>query len=284
MRVDVQIVCKDRSSELGLLLQSLRTQTFQDFDIQLVDGSKFPDGRPRPITSHYYIQMLINRLKLEGHDVKYAYEGMPGVCAARNQCFERGKNPLVLRVDDDSVCEPDFVERLVKTITVDEYNDDNADRIGAVGCVVPPLANPDVERNSELFKKLSEIKISKDGEIEEIGDDLWATYKPNKIFEVDHLRSSFLMWRKVGEEIKVKWGSVYDTAYGLTGFREETDISLKMRMLGYKLLVDTAAINYHLHTPSGGVRAQDYGERVQAGEERLRRQVKKWHKEGELKI
>lgn len=271
-RIDIQICTKDRWAELGMLLQSLRTQTHCCWDIQIVDGSQ------TPMMQSNFIPHMLNRLKLEGHDVKIARDALPGVCSVRNQCHRMGSNPLVLRIDDDSVVQPDFIEQLLKAMPNEE--------IGAVGCVVPTLQGPPTVRNSELFKdrKMSKITIDKDGTITEIGDDLWAEYTEPGIFEVDHVRSSFMMWRDDADKIIEKYGELYDTAYGLTGFREETDVSLKLKMMGKKLLVNTAAIAFHLRTPSGGVRAPDYAERCAMGDERLRRQVKKWAKENKLQL
>jgi len=64
-RISIHITTKDRHSEVAILLQSLRTQTYQAFDIMLLD-----DGSGTPLTTHHPTMSLINRLKLENHKIK----------------------------------------------------------------------------------------------------------------------------------------------------------------------------------------------------------------------
>ena len=60
----VLINVKDRPSELALLLQSLRTQTFQNFDVMILD-----DCSGTPLVNYHFFNCLINRLKQENHKV-----------------------------------------------------------------------------------------------------------------------------------------------------------------------------------------------------------------------
>ena len=61
-QIVIHICTKDRPTEVALLLQSLRTQTFQDFNILILD-----DGSGVPITNYYFVQYMIQRLKLRGN-------------------------------------------------------------------------------------------------------------------------------------------------------------------------------------------------------------------------
>jgi hypothetical protein len=271
MRIDINICTKDRHSELALLLQSLRTQTIQDFDIQIVDGSQ------TPILTRDFVVYIINQLKLEGHKVTIEQEKLKGVCQARNQCFELGNNPLTVRIDDDSICKRNFLEKLIYSY----FNKADLVNEAVIGCIVPMMGVSLFKRNSNLFNKLSEIKINKDGNIEKIGDDLFTYYTSDKnLIEVDHVRSSFLFSRELGEKMIKKYGFLYDTGYGFVGFREESDFSLRAKMLGAKLYADVSAVCWHLQAQSGGVRTPEYVNAVQKGDERFKRQIKKWSKKG----
>ena len=64
-RLVIHICSKDRATEVALLLQSLRTQTFTDWNLLILD-----DASRVPLQQFYFINYLIQRLKLEGHDVK----------------------------------------------------------------------------------------------------------------------------------------------------------------------------------------------------------------------
>ena len=59
------------------------------------------------------------------------------------------------------------------------------------------------------------------------------------------------------------------------GFREEEIFSFKCVLMGFKLGVNTKAVNRHLLTPSGGERFNDAGELSKLNEEILCDWVKK---------
>ena len=92
-RITVQICCRDRHTEIALLMQSLRTQTFQDWDLLILDECGMP------IVTNYFCMSMINRLKLENHCVNvYKNDLSLGVCQARNKAIEVDffDNPFVL--------------------------------------------------------------------------------------------------------------------------------------------------------------------------------------------
>ena len=113
-RVTVHIATKDRHSECALLLQSLRTQTYQKFDILIVD-----DASGSPVSNCGFIMSLVNRIKFEGHKVRIIRNEMSyGVCFARNMCIDQDtfKNYFTCRLDDDCIIEQDYLERLIYVI------------------------------------------------------------------------------------------------------------------------------------------------------------------------
>jgi glycosyltransferase involved in cell wall biosynthesis len=78
-RITIQVATRDRHSEVSLLLQSLRNQTFQDFDLIIADESQ------TPIQNCHFLMLMIARLQQEGHRVKLVRNDMPsGVCYIRN--------------------------------------------------------------------------------------------------------------------------------------------------------------------------------------------------------
>ena len=65
-KIEVDILCssKDRATEVFSLMQALRTQTFQNWNLYVLDN-----GYGTPLVN-FHINMMINRLQLEGHKVK----------------------------------------------------------------------------------------------------------------------------------------------------------------------------------------------------------------------
>ena len=102
-KVDIMLVTKDRPSEVALLLQSLRTQTFQNWDLFICD-----DRSGIPLQAHHFLNMILNRLKLENHIITMWRNDIPlGVTRLRKNTMEKimkyGNGNLVLRLDDDNI-------------------------------------------------------------------------------------------------------------------------------------------------------------------------------------
>ena len=64
-RITVHCTTKDRHTEVSLLLQSLRTQSVQEFDIIVLD-----DASGLPLSQCYFFMSIVNRMKIEGHKIK----------------------------------------------------------------------------------------------------------------------------------------------------------------------------------------------------------------------
>ena len=240
-RIIVQIASKDRASEVGFLLQSLRTQTFQDFNIVMLD-----DFSQVPLTQFYFIQYLIQRLKIEGHNVKVIRnEVCAGVSGARQQLVDwslkHGREELICRIDDDSICDERMLEKLVEGI---ESGYD------LVGCIVPNFVGPDIKRDIKFVEPVINLaRLNNKGELIQNEDSCGHQYTKEKIIPAAHFRSSCLYKRKIHEA-----GVDYNSRLSKNGFREENIMSWKCILKGFKLCVHTGAICWHLQTPSGGER------------------------------
>lgn len=235
---------RDRPTELALLLQSLRTQTYQKFDIVILD-----DCSGTPLSSYHFFNCIITRLKLENHNVFLKKTQFPhGVSRARqavvDYALSKRDYKYTLRVDDDVVLESDYIERLFKVIDAG-YNI-------ASGVTVP--------MNGQIFKReprhlngiVNRVILDKDGNHIMNGDDCGWAYTESMILPAHHFRSCALIKKEVHDKVKY-----YPTKFSKHGFREEQIFSYKAQMEGFTIGVDTQAINYHQMTPSGGERFAD---------------------------
>lgn len=245
-RISILISTRDRSTELALLLSSLLSQTYQDFDIVIVDGSQ-----PRPVLGTHFVQSIINRLKLQGHGVKMTVIGLPGVCPARQAAIDADHwdNAFCCRLDDDVILQPDYLEQLMKGI---------AKGYDMMSGVTLHCASPIVMRETRFVKPIiNKITINENGPAM-IGDDCGFAYDTPAIIPADHFRSCVLY----RSSLHKKHGVDYRLGLSNVGFREETFISIKAILAGFKIGVNTAAVNWHLQTPSGGCRFPDYNQLV----------------------
>ena len=259
-RISIHIATKDRFSELGLLLESLRHQTHQEFDLIIYDTSQ-----PAPATTSYFINAIVSRIKQEGHGIIYKWGAPNGVCDARNKCieFDFFKNPLILRCDDDVILEPKYIEKLLKGINKG-YD--------LMSGVVPSFQMPEwIRETKKLGKIINEHTFDSEGNIISRKDECAFCYDAEKLIPTHHFRTMALY--KKHKDLK------YPTHLSPVGFREEGFFSFKAILLGYKLGVNTGARAYHLQTPSGGCRYPNYALLVQQDDEEYQKWIKNKFKE-----
>lgn len=104
--VSVVLPCFNAHEHLEQAIDSVRTQTYGDIDIIVVD-----DGSDAPDT----IAFLDNL----GDDVRLVRQRNLGLPGARNTGFREARNNYVLPLDCDDWIEPDFIEKAVRALEVE---------------------------------------------------------------------------------------------------------------------------------------------------------------------
>ena len=238
----VHVSTRDRWSELSLLLQSLRTQTFKNWDITIVDASQ------TPIMSCDFLMKLITRIQMEGHKVMIGRATLTGNCEQRNQIIDIDDtdDELILRVDDDVILEPDYIKRLADAMS-SGYD--------MASGVTPAIGIPEHRRSTEFVKPIINRFDFENGIT---GDDCGYAYIESEIIPADSLRSCFMYKRKILDA-----GVRFESGLSPVAFREEQFFTMRAAWKGFnKFAVDTGAVAWHLITPSGGCRYNNYNELV----------------------
>jgi len=266
MKIACMICSKDRPTEIALLLQSLRTQTYQDsWDVFIMD-----DRSGVPYQNYHFMQCLMNQLKLENHNVIIWRNDIPyGVTRLRQimveKILEYSNCDAILRLDDDNLLETDYIERLVKCL---EQGYDIASGI------VPPVGLGQIKRETKYVKPfIADIKLDENGNMKEFQDVCGFQYLEKEIIPTVSFRSMALIKREVHENVK------YEDNLGFCSFREEQFFSFRALLKNYKICVDTGAVALHLNTPSGGERTNEYYSGLQKNHDLLNKLCQKWFKE-----
>jgi len=248
--ISIDIATRDRPCELALLLQSLRTQTHQEFDIFILD-----DMSGTPLNNYHFLNMIIARMKLEGHKISVERtEYNHGVSKARHVLAEKSMDyEYILRVDDDVILAKDYLERMLKVIKAG-YD---------IASGVTPTMGPQFIRNSKMVEKANEVCFEGDKIVYD-GDDCGIEYTDDKIVPADHFRSCALIKREVHKQVKY-----WPTRLTKHGYREETLFSFNAVMKGFKIGVDLGANAWHLMTPSGGERFAESNQMIQQNQKML---------------
>jgi len=259
--IDIAICTRDRVTELSLLLDSLRHQTEQNFDIFILD-----DASGTPVLNFHFFVKIMNQLKLEGHKVVVLRNELSqGVCAARQKLndyiLKHSKNPYIARLDDDVILDPDYLLNLRDVL--DEGYD-------IASGITPVLGSPEFKRETKFVMPIiNKHSFDSEGNLIEQRDDCGYSYLEEGIIPTHQFRSCAMFKREIVEKIK------YEDNLTFVGFREEGFYSFRSILAGYKIGVDVQAKAFHFVAPSGGTRSNEYNQNVQLDDDTFRRWCKK---------
>ena len=155
--------------------------------------------------------------------IRYIQIDQVGMCHARNVGIEAAKGDIILFCDDDIIPTPDLLTNHAR-----HYRDP------AVGGVTGPSG----------YQPDGPLSIVRGGEIS-------RHPLPTTVVETESAQGGNMSFRK---QILVRIGG-FDEGFISHARREETDASLRVRALGYRILFDPQASIEHLAFPSGGGRA-----------------------------
>jgi hypothetical protein len=202
---------------LPLAIQSVLLQTKKVDKLVIFDDNDPPKDMREVQTYQYLFQML----DLKGIIWEWIFAEKKGQHFNHQKANNMGYE-WVWRMDDDTVAEPDTLEKLYEYVAPD---------VGAIGGAI--LTPP--------FRK----GISVTGKIENINSEpnlQWDYISDVK--EVDHLHCSFLYRAGVQD---------YDLTLSRVAHREETLFTYGLKKKGYRILV-VPAVTWHLKNKVGGIR------------------------------
>jgi len=234
-RIAVAIPTKNRPEYLAALLTSLADQTFSDWMLVINDSSDVP------VEQHAAIRDLLGLLKSRGHPVQTirTHTGWD-----RHQRAMQALPPeveLILRVDDDVTLTPRFLDDVQKPFRF------FADRpVAAVGGCTPETHLKPLDLDVQLIQPQWAPTVD---------DPSWRLqgnhYTSCEVLEVESLLGHAICYRRSAVEAVGGWAV---QGYSDHAYREETDTCMRLRAVGYELLVTTEALAWHLYAPSGGSR------------------------------
>lgn len=263
-RFSVHICTRNRNPYLAGVLQSLHTQSIQNWDVIIVD-----DASDKPVQQDKNCMDWVQFLRNNKHRVQVIRNPTRLlICKSRNLAIKMDDNDICCRIDDDSYLDPCYLEKLWRVITgttehqlwvkIDKEVEKilrQPKKIGAVGGIVPYLARGfgdgfdtfGYARNADKVKWFNHTCSNAKGN--ELAWDDMGHYHwwPDRIIKSHHLRSSY-MFRK--EAVQSVGG--FEEWAGVTGFSEETVNCLKMLDKNWHLLTDTSAKAWHMVATGGG--------------------------------
>lgn len=224
--ISVVIASKDREVFLRDCLNSLMNQTYRNFEVIVVDDGIKPrhDRRTNSVIQRYLkngmnIKLLINKNSI-------------GTPRSLNRGVSESQGYVVVFTDDDCITNENWLTQLSKA-----YSQRDVASVG--GKVIP------VEFDSIWSLKSSTTSII--GKVTWDGMVIGNFDKGNKTVFVDCLSGANMSFRK---ELLIKVGG-FDSTYDGNAYRFETDLCLKIRRLGIKIVYNPNAVVYHRRARKG---------------------------------
>jgi hypothetical protein len=204
-------------STLPLAIQSVLMQKLKPDKLVLFDDNDEPVDLRNNQTYLYLFQML----DLNGIEWEVIFGEKKGQHFNHQKANEMGYT-WVWRLDDDTVAEPDVLEKLMSVVKPN---------VGAVG---GSILTPPFKRGIEATGKIENIDTEPNLQWDYI----------SKTKDVDHLHCSFVY--RAGK-------ADYDLTLSRVAHREETMFTYELKKKGYRLLI-TPCVTWHLRNPQGGIR------------------------------
>jgi len=203
-------------------LESLRVQTFQDFEPILVENGS-SDGSADFIKERYgdFVRLIENPKNL-------------GVAGGNNIGIRSSKGKYIILLNNDTAAEPNWLEELVKAAQIRDYG-----RVGMWASKIYSYYHRDrIEAVGEL--------IYRDGLNRARGQYEKDEGQYEKIEEIFFAPTCGAMFRKaLFEEV-----GLFDEDFFAYG--DDTELAIRARMAGWKCLYVPKAVIYHKNSGTAG--------------------------------
>ena len=239
-RLAIAIPTRNRHAHLAVTVGALLQQSYPNWMLVINDSSDVP------VESSDLLSVLFTLVRRAGHDLRILYtdSGFDRHQAAM-EAVPRGIE-LVVRMDDDLMPEPSFLEKVARPFLI--FPERPLAATG--GCYPEPHQKP-----LRLEACLRDPRWVRDLHAPEWPHHGWRLqghyYQEHQILEVGSLMGHAICYRRSAAR---KVGGWAVEGYSRQAHREESDMCARLAAAGFGTMVTTAALAWHLYAPAGGSR------------------------------
>jgi len=240
MKVSIVIPTYNRNEMLCKTIANILSFEHQYHELIVVDQTKEHETQTR-----LYLDSLIS-----GKKIKYIYADYPNLPNARNVGIKEASGDIILFFDDDVEINKDTIPSHVSGFSLAD-----------VGCVTGKImiqntkqdGNKVLENTGTLKKRLKKLLFfflrKRASYVGRLG--VLSNFLCEKILPADSCIGCNMSFKK---EIFIKCGS-FDSNFTGNAVREDTDMSVRLRRGGYKIMYIPQAAVVHYMENTGGTRA-----------------------------
>lgn len=216
MKASVIVITLNRPDCVRRCLDCLRAQSRLPDEVIVVDSSR--DTITRDLVAQYPEVIYLRN-----------ETGFGRMTTSRNIALKIATGEIIAFIDDDAFAWPDWLENLLST-----YTDDAT--IGAVG---GRARNNAPGEDSHRVHDVGRLQPT--GEL----TGFFAA-DTGKIIQVDHIMGCNMSFRR---SVLAELGGFCEDYPGISGVCEDTDMSMRVGRIGYRLLFNPAAVVDHVGAP-----------------------------------
>ncbi len=214
VKVAVNIVTFNSARDIAACLESLRSQTFTDFEIHVLDNASGDDTLKiiEPFDIVYLMRSPVNT----------------GFCKAHNELAGRFPSEYVLFLNPDTQLKPSFIEELVRAL------DSRPDAASASGKLV--------RMDGTTIDSAGIVMLREQRHLDRGADqaDVGQFEKPEDIFGPS---GAAAMYRKKALDDTAIGGRYFDEDF--FAYREDADLAWRCRLLGWNSIYVPSAVARH---------------------------------------
>ena len=260
-RISVGIPTRERLESIAELINSLRLQSFKNFELIISDDSS-DDSLKAKLAERFPDQAI-----------KYLRGPRENAPANRQNILRHADFPLLVVVDDDHILEPDCLELLVRAALENPF-------CGLVSAVWPDHGKraPVLDQGRCETLDLCSSSIS---DLDPDGFPYWrqgslafsSLYEPGRLFSAMTTGGGCVLYRR---DLLSLIGGL-PKRYSTVSFRDDASVSHLMYLWGFYPLIQPKAIAWHNRCETGGTRdTKNWGVEVSQDAVVFMRQLAGW--------
>ncbi len=218
MKLAVQVILYHSSKRLAPLLESLKAQTFQDFETWFMDNSEDRD------------EAELSRAQVEASGLRHRFivnETNTGFAGGHQAMFLTHDAPFVMLLNDDAKLAPTYLEYAMRRIESDP-------KIGSVTGLVYRFDGETIDTTGLAYKCLAQI-VDRNA-----GEKLEARSKKLESGEVFGVSGAVGLYRRSAVE---QAGGLFDPTWFM--YKEDADLALRLRDAGFAAWFEPEAVAWH---------------------------------------
>lgn len=252
-KLSVHLVTWNGAKYVPFLFESLRKQTFKDWELSILDNASQ--------------DMMRETMRKELQSFPFAYQYIEskentGFAGGHNRLFQKTQAEYFLCLNQDMVLEPDCFEKLIKFM--DEHSD--------VAAVSPRLMKWDFSAREytntidtlglKVFRsrRVIEKYTGKDWNVMKSKMRLSfrsERFRGDTALEVFGVSGTLPLFRtKAMQSIAFADGTFFDESYH--SYKEDVDVAFRLRSAGYKSYTLLDAVAYHDRSAAGPQKTHDF--------------------------